>query len=550
MVALVALWLAPSIVASQATPDAQLILKGSVTRVAAGTGQQPTPVRDAIVEFVSVSGLTPLQQAYHAIASTVSDKDGNYELILGTLDPAKTYAVRSRGVGDVWTINQLGTGAEVGKWLKTTDITLGKTSSVREQVTHGAIQAYSDSLNAEAQRNQLEQKHALLRSQMDALQGQKVPPAPPGAIQQQQAQIDQNAAAMSQNSAQQAQADELNQRAQQLQANEQTDTALTGFGVKRVFFATDRGINVKASTIEITNSQNSDGKMRLGVCEVAVQKQGEGADNLLRLISDADSDRYYSIQSISLSQDSDWWEQVKAAMKAAHNGDVLLFVHGYNVSFADGCRRAAQLAYDIKFTGPIMLYSWPSSDTFLGYGKDETSAAWSTEHFVGFLKQVLDATDLGHLHIIAHSMGNRIVTDGLLSDKITKTERARLGEIVLAAADVDRKKFHQQYDLPRVGAMRITMYASNRDQALLASKIFHGFVRLGEVKPDIEVKAGMDSIDASAVDTGFLGHSYFGDSPSVVDDLSPLIVSYTDPEHRHSDILQGHAPDQWWMIHP
>jgi hypothetical protein len=36
--------------------------------------------------------------------------------------------------------------------------------------------------------------------------------------------------------------------------------------------------------------------------------------------------------------------------------------------------------------------------------------------------------------------------------------------------------------------------------------MFNGFVRLGEVNPDIEIKPGMDSIDASNVDASLLGH--------------------------------------------
>jgi esterase/lipase superfamily enzyme len=299
---------------------------------------------------------------------------------------------------------------------------------------------------------------------------------------------------------------------------------------KKVLFTTDRGINQKPNTVEIANFQNDGGKLTFGVCEVAVEKQGGVAGSLIRMINDRDSDRYYSIQNISLRKDNDWWSEVGTELKGVRNGDALLFIHGFNTSFADACRRAAQIAYDLKFAGPIFLYSWPSRNRLLWYGMDEDSAKWTTDHFVSFMKEILDLKDLGHLHIIAHSMGNRILSDGLLSSNITKKERTKLGQIVFAAADVNRKTFHEQYELEKIKAMRVTLYASNHDQALLASKIFHGFVRLGEVRPDIEIKFGMDSIDASSVDTSLLGHAYIGESRSVLDDLGALINANQSPD--------------------
>ncbi len=320
------------------------------------------------------------------------------------------------------------------------------------------------------------------------------------------------------------------------------------FGAKRVLFATDRLINQKPNAVDITNFQNKDGKLSYGVCDVAVERQGDFSASLLHLINDRDSDRYYSIQNVSLSTGNDWWSEVGKALRAVNSGDALLFIHGFNTSFADACRRAAQMAYDLKFSGPVFLYSWPSRDQFLRYGMDEDSAIWTTAHFVDFLKQILNLKDLGHLHIIAHSMGNRVLTDGLLTPKINEKERARLGQIIFAAADVNRKTFHEQYELDKIKAMRVTLYASNHDQALLASKLFHGFVRLGEVNPDIEIKSGMDSLDASLVDTSLLGHSYIGESRSVLDDLGELISTNMSPDRRPADLPKGQVPNRWWVM--
>src|SRR5262249_8546169 len=39
---------------------------------------------------------------------------------------------------------------------------------------------------------------------------------------------------------------------------------------------------------------------------------------------------------------------------------VLVFVHGYNVAFADAALRTAQLAHDLAFPGVPIFFSWPS----------------------------------------------------------------------------------------------------------------------------------------------------------------------------------------------
>jgi esterase/lipase superfamily enzyme len=62
-----------------------------------------------------------------------------------------------------------------------------------------------------------------------------------------------------------------------------------------------------------------------------------------------------------------------------------VFTHGYNVSFEEAARRAAQLAFDLNFRGRVVLFSWPSCGSLLGYGADEERALLSAHTFRGFL---------------------------------------------------------------------------------------------------------------------------------------------------------------------
>ena len=98
---------------------------------------------------------------------------------------------------------------------------------------------------------------------------------------------------------------------------------------------------------------------------------------------------------------------------------------------------------------------------------------------------------------------------------------ANAREITLLAPDIDVALFQQlATQFPKdVGPM--TLYASSKDSALLASQRLAGYPRLGQGGKNMAVIAGLDSVDASAVDTSVLGmgHQYFADRRTILSDL-------------------------------
>src|SRR5262249_24557648 len=76
------------------------------------------------------------------------------------------------------------------------------------------------------------------------------------------------------------------------------------------------------------------------------------------------------------------------------------------------------------------------------------------------------------------------------------------------------------------------LYASANDKALALSKQFQGYQRAGDVRPDIVLVSGIDSIDVSAVGTSFLGHSYVGDNASVISDIARILRAGWAPPRR------------------
>jgi esterase/lipase superfamily enzyme len=233
------------------------------------------------------------------------------------------------------------------------------------------------------------------------------------------------------------------------------------------------------------------------------------------------------------------------------NKEVLLFVHGYNVGFDDAVKRAAQIAYDLHFEGIPALYSWPSEGATRKYTVDETNVAWSRPRFIEYVGIISENLGAEAIHIIAHSMGNRLVAETMASMSApTVPGRARLRQIVFAAPDVDAATFKDLAQQFHGKADRYTLYASSRDKAIEASRLIHRYPRAGDSGVDLVIVDPVDTIDATAIDTSMVGHSYYGENKSVLSDLFELIRRDTRPEGRFGLVAKTKYGSRYWLFAP
>ena len=152
-----------------------------------------------------------------------------------------------------------------------------------------------------------------------------------------------------------------------------------------------------------------------------------------------------------------------------------VFIHGFNVPFQNAAYNAAQLKTDLKFEGPVFFYSWPSNGNKTQYLSDQQDADVSAEHLAEFLKIVKDAvgTDT-EIHIIAHSMGNRVLGQALSTlRKDLKFQKPLFKTGVFASADLDENLFRSwivgpQNSKPLFESSLI--YVTDDDRALQVSK--------------------------------------------------------------------------------
>src|SRR5207249_4488294 len=81
-------------------------------------------------------------------------------------------------------------------------------------------------------------------------------------------------------------------------------------------------------------------------------------------------------------------------------------------------------------------------------------------------------------------------------------------------------------------AKRITLYASSRDRALIAANELHAYARAGQSGEELVLIKGIQTVDASELDTDLLGHSLFANCRPVVDDIARIICDHFPPQKR------------------
>lgn len=232
----------------------------------------------------------------------------------------------------------------------------------------------------------------------------------------------------------------------------------------------------------------------------------------------------------------------------------LVFVHGFNVSFDEALQRAAQLKRDLNFDGAMFVFSWPSQGSMFKYATDKVTADASAQALLSFLQAVESATGAENIHVIAHSMGNRILLPALaMADS---TLRGRLREVILAAPAVPRAEFLNWLDaIAGRGPVSFTLYASAADKAMWAgwfgehAKTLAGFSSDG--RPPLH--GGVQSIDISkAASPGLLAmnHDVFTSNPVMNEDMRQLLQQgrRTPPDQRLPVLKarrDGAGPDYW-----
>lgn len=272
--------------------------------------------------------------------------------------------------------------------------------------------------------------------------------------------------------------------------------------------------------------------------------------------------------------------ELRRAMR--RGADVLVFVHGFNVSWWEAASSALALQLMLNARRGenepeiiVMLFSWPSDGAALpwfSYYSDrddaETSGAAVGRAFLRLRDYLFEAWREDHrrgrepccqsFHLLCHSMGNYVLEHALSRTR----EFSRGGkppclfnQIFLCAPDVDDNVFEEGRGFARLPelAENVTIYHNRGDAAMHISDYTKGNRdRLGwrgASKP-ASLDGRVHQVDCSDIITGVKEHSYHA-SGMVADDLAQSLfaVAADDNARRRQQIRNG-WPNVWRLSPP
>ncbi|WP_167378617.1 alpha/beta hydrolase [Mesorhizobium prunaredense] len=214
----------------------------------------------------------------------------------------------------------------------------------------------------------------------------------------------------------------------------------------------------------------------------------------------------------------DWFRKNRNAKR-----QVLIFVHGYNNTYADAVFRFAQIVHDSGTDAAPILFAWPSRARVFDYLYDKESANYSRRALEDLILQASMSPDVDDVTILAHSMGTWLAAEALRGVAMRKNSiPAKVRNVVLASPDIDIDVFRRQFVEMGPNKPRFTIFTSTRDKALEVSRWLSGGIsRVGgtDLTPYTAVldELGVVVIDTSAIASGdSLGHNAFADSPEII----------------------------------
>lgn len=332
----------------------------------------------------------------------------------------------------------------------------------------------------------------------------------------------------------------------------------------KIFFGTNRQPITKAGITRFNHRINpaSPGELRFGTANL-----NDDGDISIDLFPET------SRQGIKVSK-RNFFDEAREAMLAGGGRDVLVFIHGYNVSFDEAIKALATMVEGLSKQGkevvPI-LFSWPSDGSAIpwrSYYSDRDDAAASAcalsrgfQKLAHYLKSLTKAelkakllnlpapVQLCHqkIHLMVHSMGTFALSNALqrINDG-TKHINRLWGEVILTASDEDEDILEDGRRLHNLSAFaeRVSIYFNRGDLALRGSDYTKGNpARLGMMGPrnPRALPANIDVVDCSRLlkgfDGGFLQHSYYNSVDEVIADTAGLLdgVASEDLNRRYNE---------------
>ena len=332
-----------------------------------------------------------------------------------------------------------------------------------------------------------------------------------------------------------------------------------------VFFATTRQAT---DGPEHFGDGQADG-VSLGIATVRLGEPGWTWDQLLAsdLASSVDEPRPGAVELVQVmgpagrgedltQADRDFIAQIDAQLARTSNRSVVLYVHGYRVTFDEVAVQMASFAHYLG-QGATVTFQWPTGTKFWNYVSDCPKARQSIPD-IARLVALLGRTQARQVNLLAYSCGSPLLASALAQlraqhaalDPARLQQRFRIGNVIFAASDVDLKTFAREHVKPALDlGQQVIVYFSRSDRALGFSSLIAGASRLGSPELDdlqdlsqAELRVMSEEPRFQAIDVtevrgahemgGMKGHGYWYANEVISTDVTLSLRYPIPPEQR------------------
>jgi esterase/lipase superfamily enzyme len=319
-------------------------------------------------------------------------------------------------------------------------------------------------------------------------------------------------------------------------------------GCRRVWYCTNRKVLDPSSFDSAKRLSGERGEREYGLCQVQVDPNrhpGQMAKVKGNIPLFQRKEKTVKLRSCQQFTSLEVFLKLRQLHAKTRRRCSLLFVHGFNVGFDAAMERAAQLAEDLHISGEAFVFSWPSQDAITGYVADQDRAEASIDDLVEWKKLIREAmTDWKEhpLHVVAHSMGTRVLTPAVGKMLSGSNPVRHLGEMILAAADADIDKMEDWLAGVSPYVSRVSIYASTTDRALKLSQLLHRSQRFGAQPSPTTL---WDVIHCDGEGKDWIKHSYIFETPAVLRDMEDT-VNGRDCCERH--LISAGEARTWKLV--
>jgi len=260
--------------------------------------------------------------------------------------------------------------------------------------------------------------------------------------------------------------------------------------------------------------------------------------------------------------------------------DVLIFIHGFNVSWSSAVDSAMALQFMLNRPGIgdneqkilVILFTWPSDGLALPYASYKSDRSEAKGSGYAFGRGILKLRDFlmrlnteaktkkiplcgQNIHLLCHSMGNYVLQNALarIIQFTTGGVLPKIFEhIFLCAPDVDDNVLENGQPMERIHELcqYVNIYYNRQDVALKISNYTKGHPeRLGSAgaaHPSL-LHNKIHQIDCSPIVHGPIEHSYYLWGP-INEDIRLSIddVAFDDPKRKRK--RDSNLPNSWVMV--